>query len=136
MIYRALVVWLAMIAVETIHGIVRRWLLVPVVGERLSNQMGVFIGSVLIIVVVYALYGWLNVFFRQQQFLVGLLWCALTFIFELGLGYGLGYSLDQMLVDYKPGQGGFMLFGMAVMLFSLMIAAKLRACFGKKSIES
>ena len=127
MFIRSLIVWLAIIAVETIHGIIRRLLLVPLVGESASNQIGVFIGSALILLVVWFLYGWLKVFSSRAQLLVGFLWCSLTFCFEMGLGFGLGYSLDQLLVEYNPGQGGLMLFGMAILLFSLVIVSKLRA---------
>ncbi|MGD9563332.1 MAG: hypothetical protein AB7W44_13730 [Pyrinomonadaceae bacterium] len=115
------------IVVETIHGITRRLLLVPFVGESASNQIGVFIGSALILMVVWYLYGWLKVFSRRAQLFVGLLWCALTFCFEIRLGFSLGYSLDQMLVGYNPSLGGLMLFGMVILLFSLVIVSKFRA---------
>ncbi|GAB4363002.1 MAG: hypothetical protein Kow0060_19530 [Methylohalobius crimeensis] len=127
MFFRSLIAWFVIIVIETIHGIARRLLLVPIVGESDSNRIGVFIGSALILMVVWFLYGWLKVFSRPAQLFVGLLWCSLTFCFEVGLGFGLGYSLDQMLVGYNPNQGGLMLFGMAIMLFSLIIVSKFRA---------
>lgn len=127
MLYRSLLIWLLIIAVETIHGTIRRLLLVPVAGEPLSNQIGVFVGSGLILLLVWFLYDWLKVYSQLAQLLIGLLWCSLTFCFEIGLGYGLGYSLDQMLVGYNPSQGGLMLFGMGIMLLSLVIVSKFRA---------
>ncbi len=127
MLFRALLAWLAIMAVETIHGIVRRVLLVPVVGEPISNQIGVFLGSLLIILVVYFLYVWLKVYSRGPQLLVGLLWCFLTVLFEVGVGLVLGYGMDQMLDNYNPMKGGLMSFGLAVLLFSLVIVAKFRS---------
>ena len=119
--------WFVIIAVETVHGITRRLLLEPLVGESASNQIGVLIGSALILMVVWFLYGWLKAFSVREQLLIGLLWCFLTFCFEIGLGFSLGYSPDKMLVGYDPSQGGLMLLGMAILLFSLIIVAKLRA---------
>lgn len=123
---RPLLTWLTIITAETLHGILRRLLLVPLAGEQLSNQIGVFIGSGLILLVVYGLYDWLKVYSRPAQLRVGLLWCVLTIAFEFGLGYALGLETARMLADYDPRQGGLMLFGMAVMLFSLPIVARLR----------
>jgi hypothetical protein len=127
MFFRSLLIWIVIIAVETIHGIVRRLLLVPIVGEPLSNKIGVFVGSVLILVVVWFLYGWIRAYSLGAQLLIGSLWCFLTFGFEIGLGYGLGYSLDQILIGYNPSQGGLMLLGMAILFFSLVIVSKFRA---------
>ncbi|MFB2707317.1 hypothetical protein [Marinobacter shengliensis] len=99
----------------------------PIVGESTSNQIGVFVGSALILVVVWFFYGWLKVFSKRSQLIVGLLWCSLTLCFEISLGFALGYSWDQVLVGYNPFQGGLMLFGMVLLLFSLVIVSKLRA---------
>lgn len=126
MLLRALLIWIVIIAVETIHGIVRRILLVPLVGESLSNQAGVFIGSGLIVVVVWTAYDWLAAYSLRAQLLIGALWCLLTFSFETGLGYSLGYSPDQILAGYDPWQGGLMLFGMVILLCSLLIVSRLR----------
>lgn len=48
---RSLTVWLILIAAEILHGIVRSILLVPHVGLFRSNQMGVFTGSAIILVI-------------------------------------------------------------------------------------
>ena len=46
--------------------------------------------------------------------------------FEIGLGRGLGASWPRLAADYDPRQGGFMLAGMAVLLFAPMIACRIR----------
>jgi hypothetical protein len=117
MILRILLTWLVIIIIETIHGIFRRLFLVPFIGEHLSNQIGVFTGSALILTVVWFLYKWLNIKDHLNQIFAGLIWCFLTFCFEIGLGYGFGYSLDEMLSQYNFIKGGFMLIGMAVYFF-------------------
>jgi hypothetical protein len=54
-IARALLVWLILIATEFVHGILRAIFLVPVVGDFRARQIGVFIGSALILLVAYLL---------------------------------------------------------------------------------
>ena len=50
---RAFAVWLVIIAAETVHGILRGILLVPIVGDLPARQIGVLIGSLLIFAVAY-----------------------------------------------------------------------------------
>ena len=127
MILRSLAVWLIIIGVETVHGILRRILLAPIVGDLHSNQIGVFLGSVLILIVVWIFYDWIKVYSFFEKIQIGLLWCLLTFGFEVGLGLAFGYSLQRILADYNPIQGGLMLFGMSILAFSLFIISKLRS---------
>ena len=48
---RAFAVWLVLIVAEILHGIARGIFLVPHVGEFRSNQIGVFTGSIIILVI-------------------------------------------------------------------------------------
>jgi hypothetical protein len=45
---RALLVWLVIIGVETVHGILRTLVLLPAVGDFRARQISVLTGSVLI----------------------------------------------------------------------------------------
>ena len=49
---RAVAVWLVIILAEILHGIARGLLLVPLVGEFRSSQIGVFTGSLIILATV------------------------------------------------------------------------------------
>ncbi len=51
---RSLAIWLLLIVAEIAHGILRAILLVPMIGEFRSNQIGVFTGSVIILVIAYS----------------------------------------------------------------------------------
>jgi hypothetical protein len=61
---RSLVIWLVLIGAETVHGILRAILLVPLVGEFRSNQIGVFTGSAIILVIAYFTIRWMD---RSQR---------------------------------------------------------------------
>lgn len=55
---RAFAVWLVIIAAETVHGILRGILLVPIVGDHPARQIGILIGSLLIFGVAYLFIPW------------------------------------------------------------------------------
>jgi hypothetical protein len=124
---RALAVWLLLITVEFIHGILRTIVLVPVVGDFRARQIGVFIGSALILVVAYLFIGWLRAPDRKALLLVGLLWLVLTLAFELGFGHFVfGRSWGSLGEDYKIPKGGLLPFGLLVLALSPVIAARMR----------
>ncbi|MGB7203380.1 MAG: hypothetical protein WBD16_14125 [Pyrinomonadaceae bacterium] len=126
MILRALVVWIVIIVVETIHGIVRQKFITPALGDLLARQIGVFVGSVLILAITWLFVDWLHAYSFKSKIAIGLLWCALTFAFEVLLGLSLGFSVQRIIADYDLAQGGFMLFGMIILAFSLLIVSKFR----------
>ena len=83
---RALIVWLVIIAVETVHGIWRTLLLVPMMGDFPARQISVFTGSLLIFEVTFFFIKWIAIKKRPQLVGVGLLWVVLTVLFEISLG--------------------------------------------------
>ena len=65
-------VWLVLISVESIHGIARAIFLPPIVGDFRARQIGVFIGSALILTVTCRFVGWLGAGEIKSLVLVGL----------------------------------------------------------------
>lgn len=124
---RALAVWLVIIVAETIHGILRSLFLVPVVGDLRARQIGVPIGTLIILAIAITCIQWIGVTSLKQLLAVGALWLAFTMAFEFVLGlYVLGLSWERLLSDYNPAQGGYLALGMIMLAFSPLIAAKLR----------
>jgi hypothetical protein len=124
---RSIVVWLVLIAAEILHGIARGIFLVPHVGEFRSNQIGVFSGSVIILVIAVVLVRWIGASRPAQLLMVGLLWLALTLAFEILFGrFVMGLSWERLAGDYNVLEGGLLPFGMLVLLLSPLIASKLR----------
>jgi len=123
----ALVVWLIMIGVEAVHGLLRTTFLVPVVGDFRARQIGMFIGSALILLVAYVFVDWLHAPDRKSLMLVGLLWLALTVAFEIGFGhFVLWRSWESFANEYNLVRGGLLPFGPVVVVFSPLIATWLR----------
>ena len=125
---RAVAVWLALIGAEIVHGTLRTLWLVPAVGDFRARQIGVFVGSALILVIAYLTAPWLRARTTRSQWLVGLLWLVLTVLFEVGLGrLVLGYTWERIASDYNLLQGGLMPLGLLVLTAAPMVPAKLRA---------
>jgi hypothetical protein len=123
---RAIAVWLLIVVAESINGTIRQLFVSPAIGDKLARQIGVFIGSSLILLISWLTARWLGAKTDKEQFKVGGLWVVLIVIFEIGLGVSLGYSRERLLSDYNLAQGGLMGFGLAIMLFAPMLGAKLR----------
>jgi hypothetical protein len=125
-VLRALAAWVLIIVAETVHGVLRQWLLVPVVGDLRARQIGVLIGSAIIFAIAWALARWIDARTLGAQLAVGAVWIVLTVCFEYALGRLLGFTTERMLADYDVARGGFMLFGLAFMLVALALAARVR----------
>jgi hypothetical protein len=125
---RSLVIWLVLIGAETVHGILRAILLVPLVGEFRSNQIGVFTGSAIILVIAYFTIRWIAAKGAFELLMVGFIWLILTVAFEILFGrFVLGLSWERIGSGYKVWDGGVMPLGLAILFFSPIVAAKLRA---------
>jgi hypothetical protein len=114
------------ILAETAHGILRELFIAPAIGNLRARQIGVLVGSVIVLGVAWLTARWLDARTRRQQFTIGALWVALTLTFEILLGRAIGTSWERIASDFNPARGGFMLAGLAVLFFAPRIAAKLR----------
>jgi hypothetical protein len=118
--------WMLIIALESLHGAVREIFIAPVLGDLRARQLGVLVGCVIVLLVAWLTARWLAANTRRLQLTAGLLWVALTLVFEIALGRAIGASWDRILEDYNPARGGFMLLGIAFMACAPMLAARLR----------
>ena len=127
LIGRAVLVWLALIAAEIVHGIIRAVALVPLVGEFRSNQIGVFTGSAIILAIAYLTIRWIGAKRLSELLLVGFIWLALTVAFEILFGrLVVGLDWEKIFAGYNIAKGGLMPLGLLILLFGPMIASKLR----------
>jgi hypothetical protein len=124
MLGRAFLVWLLMMAIETIHGLLRNRFLVPFIGDVGAHQIGVLIGSALILAIAILLIGWIHPTSERALLTIGALWLVLTLAFEFGLGRALGRPWAALLADYDLTRGGLLSIGMVVLALSPLIAAQ------------
>ena len=122
---RAVLAWMAIMLVESVHGALRELFIAPWLGDLRARQLGIVVGSALIFAIAWLTTNWLGARTRRAQLLVGALWVALTLVFEVALGRAQGAGWDRIFADYNPLRGGFMMVGLAFMLVSPALAAKL-----------
>lgn len=115
----AALAWMAMMLAETVHAYAREVFIAPVVGALRARQLGVLIGSVVVLLVAWAFARWIDARTRRSQFVIGGFWVALTLMFEVAVGRAMHRSWSGLLADYNPAQGGFMVLGLMVMFFAL-----------------
>jgi hypothetical protein len=124
---RALAAWLVIMSVEFIHGILRTMYLAPLVGDFHARQISVLSGSLLILTIAYLFVRWIRAETTRSLIVVGLVWIALTLAFELSFGrFVVGLSWERIASDYDVLHGGLLPFGLLVLTFSPLIAAKVR----------
>ena len=126
LVVRALAVWLLLITAEVVHGIVRTLVLTPVVGDFRARQLGVFTGSLLILLITALTIRWIRARRRPTLLMIGSAWVVLTVVFEISLGRMLGYSWERLGSDYNVLEGGLLPIGFVIMATSPLIAARMR----------
>lgn len=123
---RATLVWMLIMLVETAQGAVREIFIAPVLGDLRARQLGIPVACAIVFVIAWAAARWMGAATRRVQLAAGLWWAALTLGFEIVLGRALGLSWSRIFADYDPSRGGFMMLGLAFMVFAPLLAARLR----------
>ena len=123
---RAFLAWLSIAVAESIHGILRRVFVLPLLGDLRAHQVGILVGCIIIFVIALTTIRWVGAKTLSEQLRLGLFWMVLMFAFEGSLGYAFGSSLDRILLDYNITEGRFMIFGMIFMLLTPVLAANVR----------
>ena len=123
---RASAIWLLIAVAETAHGIARRLVLEPLVGDLAARRIAVFTGSALVFAAAFLFVQRLRGS-RPVHFLAaGLLWVVMTVCFEFSLGTLIGLASERMFSDYDLANGGLLPIGLFLMFLSPIAAAKLR----------
>jgi hypothetical protein len=123
---RATLTWMLIMLVETGHGAAREIFIAPLIGGLRARQLGVLVGSMLVLLLAWSCSRWLAADDRRSQLVVGALWVALTLVFEFSLGRAMGITWPRLFSDYNPALGGFMLAGLAVMFLAPMLTSRKR----------
>ena len=116
-------IWLTLVVVESIHGVARRLLLEPQLGDLRARQLSVIIGSVLISLVFWCTLKWVRPQPEKRWWELGFLCLALTLAFETGLGRATGMSWDRIASDFDRRRGGLLGLGMLVIAVSPRVLA-------------
>lgn len=123
---RALWAWGLIVAVEMVHGILREIFITPVLGDRPARQVGVLVGSGLILMVAVLTIRWIGAKRTGEQLRVGGAWVVLIVVFEVALGLALGFPAERIIEDYDLSAGGFMGLGLVLLFLAPALAHRMR----------
>src|SRR5436190_21374559 len=82
---RALLVWLLIMAAESVHGALRRVLLTPEV-DFAVRQISVAVAALIIFALTWVFLDWIRVRSVRGALVLVIVWAGLTLAFELALG--------------------------------------------------
>jgi hypothetical protein len=127
MYLKAFAVWLLIFAVEVAHGVLRTLYLIPLLGDLRSRQVGVAVGSALILLVTWLTVRWIAPRNPRQWRGVGFLWVTLMIGAEVVVGrFAFGYPWARIAEDFDPTRGGFLALGLLVLYLAPGWMARLR----------
>jgi hypothetical protein len=122
---RGLLVFLGIMAVETVHGVLRGLFLVPRVGEDMASWLGWPAGMVIVLLISTLAIGWTKIRTRSGLLRLGAVWAVLTIAFEVMIGFLRGMGAAEVLAAFNP-LAGTILYSAAVMFLAPLAAARLR----------
>lgn len=130
---RPFIVWLVIIAVESVHGTLRTIFLVPALGDHRARQVSVFTGACLILAISVFFVRWMRAETTSRLIWIGMFWTFLTVVFEILLGrFVMGMSWERLAAEYDITTGSLMPLGLAFMIIAPLIADRLRSAGQKR----
>ena len=128
---RAVGLWLVLMGAETLQGLWRVKVLAVWVGDDFARDVGIFTGSLIILLITFALIGWIPARDVRTLLAVGATWVAMTIAYEVALGrFAFDRSWSEIAADFDPWHGRLLPLGLLFLLFSPLLAAWLRGRIG------
>jgi predicted anti-sigma-YlaC factor YlaD len=122
---RGLLVFLLIMAVETVHGVLRGLFLAPRVGEEMAGRIGWPVALVLVLLIAWATIRWIGLRGTRELVALGAAWAVLTIAFEVMIGMLRGMGMPEIMAELNPLTGTIP-YSAAVMLIAPWAAARLR----------
>ena len=121
--FRAILTWLLFIPIVFMNAAVRELVYKSFTGELRAHQVSTITGAVAFFLLAFFLLRHYMYNTPNDKLLsIGLMWVALTIVFEFGLGiFVTGASWSEMLYDYNIGQGRIWIFFLVIILITPFI---------------
>lgn len=127
MIWRAMVVWLAVLALAVLNGGAREAWLIPRLGPTAGRILSTLSLCGLVFLVTWLTIGWIRPATAGGALLVGVLWLVLTLAFEFGAGHYLFHKpWTVLLEDYDVSRGRIWPAVLVVVLLAPLWTARMR----------
>jgi hypothetical protein len=129
-IWRAIVVWLAVLVLANLNGAVREAWLIPYLGPGPGRVLSTVILSALVFLVTWLTIGWIRPATTRDALLVGVLWLVLTLAFEFLVGHYVFHKpWIVLLEDYDLSRGRIWVAVLVVVLLAPLWTARMRGLF-------
>lgn len=127
MIWRAIGVWFAVLALANLNGAMREVWLIPRLGPGPGRALSTVILSGLVFLVTWLTIGWIRPATTGDALRVGVLWLGLTLAFEFLVGhYVFHQPWPALLEDYDLSRGRIWVAVLVVVLLAPLWTARLR----------
>jgi hypothetical protein len=115
----------------SLYGAWRAKVLALWIGDASARDVGVFTGSLVILLITLACIGWIAARRTRTLLFVGLTWVVLTIAYKLALGrFVLHRSWDEIGSDFDLLPGKLFPIGLLFLMFAPLLAARLRGPAG------
>jgi hypothetical protein len=104
-LFRAAVIWLAILVLASLNGAVRDLLVAPRIGDTIARALSTLILCGLVMWVAWASIRWLGPRSPGEALGLGFFWVALTLTFEFGAARLSGEPWSVVLADYDVLRG-------------------------------
>lgn len=127
MIWRAIVVWFAVLALAVINGGAREAWLIPRLGPGPGRVLSALSLCLLVFLVTWLTIVWIRPATANRALWVGVLWLVLTLAFEFGAGHYLFHKpWSVLLEDYDVSRGRIWPAVLIVVLLAPLWTARMR----------
>ena len=127
MIWRALAIWFAILALANANGAVRELWMVPRLGAPVGRVVSTLALSALVLLVSWLSIEWIRPTSSADALKIGGLWLVLTLAFEFLVGhYVFRKPWAALLEDYNLAQGRIWVLVLVVVLLAPLWAGRLK----------
>jgi hypothetical protein len=124
---RAIVVWLAVLALANLNGAMREMWLIPRLGAGPGRALSTVILCGLVILITWLTIGWIRPATTGDTLRIGMLWLVLTLAFEFLVGHYLFHKPWAVLLeDYDLSRGRIWVAVLVVVLLAPRWTARMR----------
>jgi hypothetical protein len=128
---RAVGLWFLLVAAETLQGLWRVKVLAIWIGDAFARDVGVFTGSLIILLITLPCIDWIPAHDARTLLRVGATWVVFTIGYELALGrLAFDRSWSEIASDFDLVHGRLLPLGLLFLLFAPLLATWLRGRIG------
>jgi hypothetical protein len=135
-IWRAIVVWFAVLVLASLNGAAREAWLIPRFGNQVGRALSTVILCSLVYLTTWLAIGWMHPARAGEALAIGSLWLGLTLAFEFLAGhYALGKDWRVLVEDYDLRRGRIWTAVLIVVFFAPLWTARMRGLLGAPGSE-